>query len=487
MVDEHGRMFAGEILKLIDIVAGVASRRHAETGVVTISLDRFILVQEVKVGDVLHLSAAVNRAWTSSMETGVRVMRENARTGSQQYCCHAYLTFVALARSPEGHSGPPASIRLPGRKVERPIIRPKVKKVLPATLIEKKRYLLAGHRRELRLAAGKKLNGGMKAFRTEVLTMSSSVHSEITMSPGGGYHSKVISDMEKELIADALSENDPSVVHSVDPLGEEVVSLAPGLYDGLGSPAPAIPLSEIKEVLNQRRRGRRNTWTEPGSSMDTDLARSTTSWMLEPGSPSKRIGRRIDIPTSISEHSMLFADSPVVPLRFIPIEDTYASTLHIVMPQHANSSGVLFGGQLMEWMEKTALLSAQRLKREDCSWTTAGMDGLEFREAVAIGDVLTFRAVVTKTWRSSIEVYVSSHADIPGSETPSSSSRFTNECFISLVALSQITATALPLNTELVLPHDSPAEIVAVAADLRKAERLNMKDLLVTLYANTDS
>lgn len=67
LADEHGRMFAGEILKLIDIVAGVASRRHAETGVVTISLDRFILVQEVKVGDVLHLSAAVNRAWSSSM------------------------------------------------------------------------------------------------------------------------------------------------------------------------------------------------------------------------------------------------------------------------------------------------------------------------------------------------------------------------------------------------------------------------------------
>ncbi|KAG8942676.1 Acyl-coenzyme A thioesterase 12, partial [Tulasnella sp. 408] len=217
VVDEHGRMFAGEILKLVDIVAGVASRRHAETGVVTISLDRFILVQEVKVGDVLHLSAAVNRAWTSSM---------------------AYLTFVALARSPDGHSGPPASIRLPGRKVEQTIIRPKVKKVVPATLIEKKRYLLAGHRRELRLAAGKKANGGMAAFRAEVLTMSSSLHSEITMSPGGGYRSKVISDMEKDLIADALAENDPSVVHSITPTGEEVVSLSPGLYDGLGSPAP---------------------------------------------------------------------------------------------------------------------------------------------------------------------------------------------------------------------------------------------------------
>ena len=66
-LDEHGRMYAGEILKLVDIVAGVASRRHAETGCVTITLDRFILVQEVKVGDLLHLSASVNRAWNTSM------------------------------------------------------------------------------------------------------------------------------------------------------------------------------------------------------------------------------------------------------------------------------------------------------------------------------------------------------------------------------------------------------------------------------------
>lgn len=269
-------------------------------------------------------------------------------TASVDTVAHAaYLTFVALARSPEGHSGPPASIRLPGRKFDRPLIRPKVKKVLPATLIEKKRYLLAGHRRELRLAAGKKANGGMAAFRAEVLTMSSSLHSELTMSPRAE-HSKVISDMEKELIADALSENDPSVVHSVDPTGEEVVSLAPGLYDGLGSPAPVIRLSEIKETLNQRKRGRRNTWTEPGNSMDTEITRSTTSWMLEPGSPSKRMGgRKLDIPVSISERSMLFDDPPGDPLRFVPIEDTYASTLHIVMPQHANSNGVLFGGQLM--------------------------------------------------------------------------------------------------------------------------------------------
>lgn len=129
-------MYAGELLKLIDIVAGVTSRRHAELGCVTISLDRFILVklkslqystcgptnpvlsnhqiQEVRAGDLLHFYASVNRAWGTSMgmtsqffwsllcldftlrtylETGVKVTRESPTSGRQQYCCHGRRHF----------------------------------------------------------------------------------------------------------------------------------------------------------------------------------------------------------------------------------------------------------------------------------------------------------------------------------------------------------------------------------------------------------
>ncbi|KAF8753571.1 hypothetical protein RHS01_06983 [Rhizoctonia solani] len=71
------------------------------------------------------------------------------------------------------------------------------------------------------------------------------------------------------------------------------------------------------------------------------------------------------------------------------------------------------------------------------------MDGLQFREAVATGEVLTFRAAITRVWTSSIEVYVCSHADVrrpypstpEGASAPSPLSRFTNEAFLTLVAL----------------------------------------------------
>jgi len=137
----------------------------------------------------------------------------------------------------------------------------------------------------------------------------------------------------------------------------------------------------------------------------------------------------------------------------------------------------------MDWMEKTALIAANRFKKGQCAWTTAGMDGLEFRDAVAIGDVLTFRAVVTRAWKSSVEVYVCSHADIPGSATLRSSLRFTNECFFTLVALSSITSTAIPLRTQLSVTPNTAAEKISFRADARKVERLATKDMLMRVYA----
>jgi acyl-CoA hydrolase len=82
-------------LKLIDVAAGVVAARHSGGPCLTISADRVIFLQEIKVGDLVHLSSAVNRAWGSSMEIGVRVTRESIETGIESYCCHGmYRRFI---------------------------------------------------------------------------------------------------------------------------------------------------------------------------------------------------------------------------------------------------------------------------------------------------------------------------------------------------------------------------------------------------------
>lgn len=46
-----------------------------------------------------------------------------------------------------------------------------------------------------------------------------------------------------------------------------------------------------------------------------------------------------------------------------PMQNTFAEVVELVMPQHANTLSITFGGQIMAWMEACALTSANRLTR----------------------------------------------------------------------------------------------------------------------------
>jgi uncharacterized protein (TIGR00369 family) len=94
-----GNVHGGDIMKLIDIVGGVAATRHARAYVVTASIDRLDFHHPVFIGDFLTLKASVNFVGKTSMEVGVRVETENLITGEIRHTGSAYMTFVALDRS----------------------------------------------------------------------------------------------------------------------------------------------------------------------------------------------------------------------------------------------------------------------------------------------------------------------------------------------------------------------------------------------------
>jgi acyl-CoA hydrolase len=59
----------------------MAAYRHSRTNVVTAAMDHIDFIQPVHLGDLVTLKSSVNRAFTSSMEVGVKVWAENTRTG----------------------------------------------------------------------------------------------------------------------------------------------------------------------------------------------------------------------------------------------------------------------------------------------------------------------------------------------------------------------------------------------------------------------
>ncbi len=122
-------IFGGLIMAILDRVALVVAERHSGMTCVTASVDSMHFLAPAKKGDILVFKAAINRAWRSSMEIGVKVIAEHYSTGETKHILSAYFTFVALDENNRPMSVPP---------------------VLPETPIEKRRYQEADDRRERR-------------------------------------------------------------------------------------------------------------------------------------------------------------------------------------------------------------------------------------------------------------------------------------------------------------------------------------------------
>jgi acyl-CoA hydrolase len=95
-----GNVFGGVILKHVDLVAGIVSKRHARnTNCVTASIDRMTFLKPVYVGNALILSARLNYVHRSSMEVEVSIEAENLDDGTWVRTGTAFVTTVALDRN----------------------------------------------------------------------------------------------------------------------------------------------------------------------------------------------------------------------------------------------------------------------------------------------------------------------------------------------------------------------------------------------------
>jgi acyl-CoA hydrolase len=129
-LNSNDTVFGGLIMAQMDRYAAVAADRHAGGVCVTVGVDAVHFIAPARGGDVLIFNAAVNRAWTSSMEVGCKVEAEKIGGGDRRHVLSAYLTFVAMDAA--GHPRP-------------------VPPVQPETPHEKQRFEEAQLRRELRL------------------------------------------------------------------------------------------------------------------------------------------------------------------------------------------------------------------------------------------------------------------------------------------------------------------------------------------------
>ncbi|PKL83370.1 MAG: acyl-CoA thioesterase [Ignavibacteriae bacterium HGW-Ignavibacteriae-3] len=129
--NQLGNLLGGQLMHWIDICAAISSAKHSQRVCVTASVDRIDFHYPIKLGNVVTLIAAVNRAFKTSMEVGVKVFTESHKEGTRIHSNTAYLTFVSVDDN--------------GKPVD-------TLEIVPETDEEKRRFEEALQRRKKRLA-----------------------------------------------------------------------------------------------------------------------------------------------------------------------------------------------------------------------------------------------------------------------------------------------------------------------------------------------
>ena len=87
-----------------------------------------------------------------------------------------------------------------------------------------------------------------------------------------------------------------------------------------------------------------------------------------------------------------------------PVSASVMEMTTIVLPEDTNKFGNLFGGRLMEWIDKAAAVAALRHARMNV--VTASLDSLDFLSPIGLGGIVRLVASVNMVHRTSMEVGV---------------------------------------------------------------------------------
>lgn len=153
--------------------------------------------------------------------------------------------------------------------------------------------------------------------------------------------------------------------------------------------------------------------------------------------------------------------------------DSLTTMTELVLPNDTNTLNNLMGGRLLHLMDIAAAIAAQ--KHSGRIVVTASVDNVSFQEPIALGDVLTLQAKVTRAFNSSMEVYI----EVTAENIPAGIRKSTNKAFYTFVAVDQM---GKPINVpELIAESEEEKELFAGALRRRQlrlilAKRMKPED-----------
>lgn len=111
------------------------------------------------------------------------------------------------------------------------------------------------------------------------------------------------------------------------------------------------------------------------------------------------------------------------------VHQSRATMTEMVLPNDTNTLNNLMGGKLMHWMDVVAAISAQR--HSNSVVVTASVDNISFKNPIALGNVVTLNAQVTRAFTTSMEVFIEVYAE----DIPAGKRLLTHRAFFTFVAV----------------------------------------------------
>lgn len=111
------------------------------------------------------------------------------------------------------------------------------------------------------------------------------------------------------------------------------------------------------------------------------------------------------------------------------VQESEVIMTEMVLPNDTNTLNNLMGGKLMHWLDVVGAIAAQ--KHSNSIVVTASADSISFQHPIALGNVVTLKAQVTRSFNSSMEVYIEVWAE----DIPANLKTKTHRAFFTFVAV----------------------------------------------------
>lgn len=111
------------------------------------------------------------------------------------------------------------------------------------------------------------------------------------------------------------------------------------------------------------------------------------------------------------------------------ISESETMMTELVFPNDTNLLGNLMGGNLMRLMDIACGICASR--HCESSAVTVSVDHLTFQEPIKLGDIITIKAKVSRTFNTSLEIFV----EVFTTHIKSNDLRKSNQAYFTFVAL----------------------------------------------------